>query len=253
MRTSLSLALLLTVLLLIPGNSLQGATITLGVNGLINGDAESGAGSSDGSIVPVPGWTPLGDFTAVQYGAAGGFPTVTDPGPVNRGSNFFAGGPNSGTSSGSQLLDVSNISGLIDAGTITFLLSGYLGGFDGQGDNATLTANFLNASSANIGSATIGPVTVGDRASATGLLLRTTSGAIPTGTRSINFLLQMNRQAGAYNDGYADNLSFVATSTAAPGVPEPGTMGTLAVGFGALALLVSRRGIRTSHRPPRSE
>jgi len=63
-------------------------------NVIKNGNAEKGAGSTDGSTVPVPGWTETAGttFTAVQYGASGGFPAATDPGPNNRGKNFFAGG-----------------------------------------------------------------------------------------------------------------------------------------------------------------
>jgi hypothetical protein len=192
--------------------------------------------SNDTSILAVPGWTTAGNFTTVQYATGLGFPTASDPGPATRGSNFFAGGPNNGSSSASQSVDASNIAAQIDTGTLSFVLSGYLGGFINQGDNATFVANFLSATSNTLGTATIGPVSVADRSSATGLLLRTTAGTIPVGTRSITFNLQMTRLAGDYNDGYADNLSFVAS-----GVPEPGTLGTLAAGFGIVALFAVRR------------
>lgn len=222
---------------------MSGAQITLGQNAIANGDAESGAGSSDGSIVSVPGWTSGGQFTAVQYGAGGGFPSTTDPGPASRGSNFFAGGPSSSVSTGTQMLDVSNISSDIDSGLVNYVLSGYLGGFETQGDNATLTATFVGTSG-DIGSASIGPVTEADRNGLTGLLFRTTSGVIPAGTIDINFVLSLARTDGSYDDGYADNLSFVATSGSAPppaGVPEPTTAALLLSGCGVLTFLVRRR------------
>jgi hypothetical protein len=224
--------MLLSVLL---GGCLHAASIALGTNAIVNADAESGAGSADGAIVPVPGWTVTGNFTAVQYGAvdaSGAFPAPTDPGPASRGANFFAGGPGNSFSSATQLLDVSNISAQIDAGIVTFLLSGYLGGFATQGDYAVLTADFLDASSASLGSAAIGPVTSSDRSNSTGLLPRDTNGAIPVGTRGISFTLDMTRLAGSYNDGYADNLSFIARAPS--GVPEPGTIGMIVLGLGAV-------------------
>lgn len=244
MRLHSSLLSLAVLALCCPGVCLYGATITLGGNAIVNGDAESGTGvTNDSSVLPVPGWNTVGNFTAIQYATGLGFPGPGDPGPASRGVNFFTGGPTNASSSASQTVDTSNISAQIDLGLISFVLSGYLGGFIANGDNAVLTANFLDGSNANIGSSFIGPVTAADRANTTGLFFRTTSGTLPVGTRSILFNLQMTRLTGDYNDGYADNLSFVASSD----VPEPGTIGMLAVGFSALAFASIRR-VRPSSR-----
>ncbi len=183
-----------------------------GPNLIVNGNGEAGGpGSASGNdlIRPIPGWTPTGNFTVVQYGNSSGFPTTTDPGPSDRGSNFFAGGPSNSSSSASQVIDVSAGATSIDAGGVTFNLSAYLGGWESQGDNAVLTATFQDSQGHSLGTATLGPVTAADRHSATGLLPRSTQGAVPTGTRTINLVLQMTRQAGSYNDGYADDLSLV--------------------------------------------
>jgi len=220
---------------------MSAAQITLGLNAIANGDAESGAGSTDGSVVAVPSWTSGGQFTAVQYGASGGFPATTDPGPTNRGSNFFAGGPSGSQATGTQTVDVSNISSSIDSGLVNYVLSGYLGGFATQGDNATLTANFMGTGGM-IGSASIGPVTEADRTGLTGLLFRTTSGVIPAGTTDIDFILTLNRTDGSYNDGYADNLSFIATAgSTPPTVPEPVPTALILSGTGLLTFLIRRR------------
>jgi hypothetical protein len=99
------------------------------------------------------------------------FRAVSDPGPADRGNNFFAGGPSSAVSSGTELVDVSNISAQINAWLVSFTLSGFLGGFSTQDDNAELTAEFLSGAS-SVGSASTGPVTESDRSRATGLLFR---------------------------------------------------------------------------------
>src|SRR5712692_8263284 len=185
-------------------------TDVFGRNLITNGDAESGAGSPDGSVVPVPGWTTIGNFTVAQYGG-NGLPSFTDPGPSDRGANFFAGGPNNASSSGSQLINVASAAHQIDVGAVTFTLSGFLGGFADQGDNAVLSITFKNGDQV-LGSAQIGPVTAADRGNATGLLARSTSGAVPVGTREILVVLQMTRApVFFYNDGYADNLNLTLT------------------------------------------
>ena len=100
----------------------------------------------------------------------------------------------------------------IDSGFAPFTLSGFLGGFASQTDNAVLSATFNDGLGSLLGSASIGPVTNSDRGNATGLLLRSASGAVPTGTRTIDILLTFTRNQGTDNDGYADNLSLVISN-----------------------------------------
>lgn len=210
-------------------------------NLIVNGDAESGIGSSDGSTVAsIPGFSTAGGFTVTQYGAGGGFPTSTDPGPADRGLNFFSGGPGNatGVSNATQLIDVSGGAATIDLGSTSFDLSAYLGGFSSQRDNAVLEVSFLSGAKAVLGSATVGSVSASDRSNQTGLLLRETNGVVPIGTRSIEVLLTMTRVDGSYNDGYADNLSLVLQAAA---VPEPSSYALALAGLGSLAVLTRRR------------
>jgi hypothetical protein len=194
-------------------------------NLIVNGNAEAAIGSADGTPVATPGWISTGEATAVEYGVSGG-PGLTDPGPADRGLNFFSGGWSDATSSLTQTVTVSQFSSTIDANQVTYVLSGWLGGYWTQDDSATLTVTFQNAAGVVLGTGSIGPVLASDRASATGLLVRSSTGAVPPGTRTVLVVLSLNRAAGTANDGSADNLSlaFSGTGTGAcnPGVSADG-------------------------------
>ena len=84
-------------------------------------------------------------------------------------------------STASQSIDVSasGDDGDDDEGGVTFVLSGFLGGFATQNDRATLTATFKDGGGGTLAIASIGPVTNVDRGNVTGLLFRTTSGSVP--------------------------------------------------------------------------
>lgn len=184
---------------------------SLGVNLVANGNAETdttavGDGSADQDV---SGWNnETGAFTVVRYDAPGGYPTSTGPGPSNRGTFFFAGG-NSAASSASQIIDLSACSSQIDSGGQQFNLSGFLGGFGTQDDNVRAALTFRNAANNSIGTSSIGPVSAAERNNVTGLIPKTSTGAVPAGTRTVTIELQMTRVSGASNDAYADNLSFI--------------------------------------------
>ena len=211
--------------------------ITFGTNLIVNGDAESGAGSNDGSVVAsIPGWSTLnGNFTVVQYGASGGFPTLGDPGPANRGNNFFAGGPGTNEGSGSQALDISSISTQVDAGLITYDLSAYLGGWQSQDDEADISLWFWDQGNNLVGFYDLTGPTAAQRGGVTGLFFTSNSGSVPAGTRSVEFDLNMFWTSGSYVDGYADNLSFALNAASVSGVPEPGSIALVALGLAATA------------------
>lgn len=179
-------------------------------NLLRNGGAEAGIGVADdtGVVATVPGWAKTGAFTVVKYGASGGFPDATVSKAVKGGKNFFAGGPANPNSGMTQDVSVARFATAIDKGRRTVTLSGALGGFSGQRDALTVVATFRNASGATLGSIRIGPVTPAARKGATTLLARTATAKVPARTRVIHVDVQAVRTDGAYNDGYADNLSL---------------------------------------------
>lgn len=194
-------------------------------NLITNGDAEAGSASADGTPVAVPGWNIHGtNFAVVAYDGRSGsilFPPSAG-GPPDHGANVFTGGLHSGNtgsaacgtnsadvSCATQTVGVSQGASLIDAGGVTFSLSGWLGGFGAQADNAVLTATFRNVEGNSLATAQIGPVTAAERGSMTKLLPRSSTGSVPVGTRDIDLRLDMTWAATDYNDGYADSLSLV--------------------------------------------
>jgi len=183
-----------------------------GKNLVVNGDAEAAPGTDGSSVAPdVPGWTRTGDFTAIAYdtGNSGSFPTPSDPGPPDRRRNFFGGGPRAALSGAVQTIDVSDAGPVLDGGRVSYTLSAWLGGFRGQDDHVELTAQFLSASGVVLATAALPVVLDRDRGGRTALLLRSVSGSVPAGTRRIKVDMQMIRQAGTANDGYADDVSLI--------------------------------------------
>jgi len=180
-----------------------------GHNLVVNGNAEQGNGATSISQVVKPeNWSTTGPFTVLKYGSPE-FPGASDPGPPERGSYLFAGGPNNSQSSATQTIDISSGSGGIDGGGKRYTLSAYLGGFGGQGDSATIEATFLDTSGRILGVGRIGPVTDLTRKGVTALVKSSASGDVPRGARKVTLRVLMVRTDGAYNDGYADDVSLV--------------------------------------------
>lgn len=189
-----------------------------------NGDAESGAS----------GWTAFDGydlFQSVNYGSNWVLPT--QPGPADRGSKMFTGV--GAQSAGFQIIDVSSLTAT--GAPVEYSLTGWLGGWQAQGDNALLYVSFLDITGHEIGFAAIGPVTPDDRGNQTGLFFREASGMLPVGVAQLQFSLSMERLGGGDNDGYADNLSFVLTSP----VPEAGSLAYALAGLGIVGLIARQR------------
>jgi hypothetical protein len=258
---------LLTTAMTIAGLNLIGIksaqAISLNTNLIVNGDAEDGsAGVNAYDVVSVPGWTTTSNLSVYRYNSDGRFPNFVSPGPVNRGNNFFGGGPANGfsnSSKASQTIYLSSGSEAIDSGNTQFDLSGFLGGYSIKQDEAMVIASFLDTNNVKLSSASIGPVTFLDRLDntlglfVTGLLARNTSGLVPIGTRSI--LVELNMSAAVrggnfnlyYNDAYADNLALVLTdATPATSVPEPSDVPGLLIGGALVVGVIKKRQQKSS-------
>lgn len=185
------------------------ALAATGVNLVQNPGFEAGAGGNGTTIIAAPSWTATGDPTVVRWDTGAGFPVAGDPGPADRGVNFASGGPSSTTTEFTQVIPLSADATLIDGGAVTFVLSGYLGGFASQNDNASLRVVFFSATSTPLGSAIVDGPSAAERQNLTALLLRSGGGIVPAQSRSASVAITFNRTSGTYNDGYADSISFV--------------------------------------------
>ena len=180
----------------------------LGTNLVINGDAEYERGYDDYEPdAAVPGWTDTDYATVLLYDSPDGFPTSSDPGPKDRGHNFFCGGGTGDDTELTQTINLSAIATEIAAGT-TFTFSAYLGGYSSQNDRAAVTVAFSDSDGSALYSETIGPVTADDRGDATGLLEQTATGDVPTSAAFATVTISAIISYG-YNDGYADNISLI--------------------------------------------
>ncbi len=234
------------------------ADMLFNLNLISNSGAEAGIGTPHNNIiVPVPNWTSTGGFTVVQYRTPPcnlpclpGLPELDDPGSPNRGVNMFAGGSNDFTDThGNQIVSVANMSSIIDSYTVPLTMSGWFGGYLGNTDYALLTATFESAGGASLGTVSVGSVMNSERIDSngnyyTGLLFRTTTGYIPTGTRLIDFQLTMHGYDGSQNDGFADDLAFF-TSDPRVATPEPASIGTMLFGLTAFGVFLRRKAVRS--------
>ena len=181
-----------------------------GTNLIVNGGAEAGPGVGGNTITAsIPGWTSSG-ANVITYVSGYGI-GVNDIVPTSAGANYFSNGSTS--SSMTQTISLAAGAATIDAGTSTFDVSGYFGGYSNYDDNATLVVAFLNAGGNPLSSVSIGGVKSADRAG-TGLYLRRQIGAIPAGTRSATVTVNFIELTSSTNNSGADNLSLVLNSPA---------------------------------------
>jgi uncharacterized protein (TIGR03437 family) len=186
----------------------------LGSNLIVNGDAESGtAGTTVLTVVSsIPGWTrTAGNANVLPYTIAG-YMVAADPGPQNRGFNYFVSGPTAGVHSLTQNINVSSAASTIGGGNVKYTASAYLGSAKGSGlaSPAQMSVAFENASGQTFSTITVGPLGYdGD-----GMELQQQIGLVPAGTMTIVVTLSLSsgcENAAECDYGAADNLSLVLT------------------------------------------
>ena len=183
------------------------------VNLLVNPGAES-----DGLSNVQTGWTPIvGDASVYKYvlpfGNSANYLDTNDPGPSDRGTNYFWGGTSFNSIMMQQVTIPDTYTNYTDQGRLNCQLSGWLGGYINDGDYATITAVLLDKDYNTLTNLSIGPVTHFDRNDLTGLQFRSTEGDVPAGTRFARVLVEFFLFQGQNNDGYADNISLEFTPT----------------------------------------
>jgi hypothetical protein len=179
-------------------------------NLIAGGDAEAGACTNDWqAVTTIPSWTVVqGNPSILCYGIA----QIDTPPKSQVGNALLANGPY-GDATLAQTIDVSAAATAIDQGSVTFRLSGLLGGWAAYDAQAVVTANFLDASGAPLGSpAQLNGPTAQARHNETKLLHEAANGNVPAGTRSISVTLQFSGTAKKYNVDFADDLALTISA-----------------------------------------
>ena len=179
-------------------------------NLLVNGDAEMQLCTNDWvAQSSVPGWRVLRGAASVlcysAFGLAGETPSLPTDLPPGRA---LFGAPGADTEM-EQVVEVASAAAAIDRGTVSFHLSGWLGGWRDRPERAVLTAVFVDGD----GNATGAPVVIADadaqaRNYATGLVARHSDGLVPFATRRIVVSVQFLSGMASFHNAYADNLSL---------------------------------------------
>ncbi len=177
-------------------------------NLIVNGDAEAGYCTNDWTAATtVPGWTVVSGSPDVICYSAGSFAHPASPAP---GSAFFAPG-DQGDGAMRQTVDVSSAASAIDAGGVSYNLSGWLGGWTNYAGYVQVSLRFQDGSGQQLGSTVDLPtVSAADRSDTTSFLARSSTGAVPAGTRSILVEARFLQSSG--ESGYLDNLSLTLST-----------------------------------------
>ncbi|QOY85957.1 hypothetical protein [Paludibaculum fermentans] len=189
-------------------------------NLVVNGGAENGEGATginDPAVRPIPGWTASGSLTVVTYGA-NSLLAAGDPGPQNRGLNYFSGGPGGGASTARQTIDLSALATDIDGGRVRFYLSGFLGSADGWDSPVILKAAFRNAAGEVLLTSSVNGPSALEKNYTPELMNSAMSGYLLPNTRSVDLLLDMTAPSSAFNYFGADNLSLILRPESVTGV-----------------------------------
>jgi uncharacterized protein (TIGR03437 family) len=214
-------------------NSQATLPTVFGSNLIVNGNAESSVQSlSDQDFATdMPGWVRTPYFTSDVYGASGADMTLTSPAPPDQGKLYFYGGSSNPASTGYQDIDISQGASAIDAGTVKYALSAWLGGYSSQNDSMTLTVKFTNWTGTVLSTVVLGPVLSAERSNVTEMLSKSASGTVPAGARIVHVQMDTNRTDGSDDDGLGDSLSLILTNTApVPTISAGGVVQALAFG-----------------------
>jgi hypothetical protein len=167
-----------------------------------HGNLLKNAGAEDQSMLP---WS--GTVFPLNYGFED-YPSRAVGDQYTGGCYFFSTGSHvTSNASSSQVVDL-HAGSEIAGGNVVATLSGYLGGFQAQEDNARVHVDFLQGDQTVGNPIVIGPVTASDRGGKTNLLHRVSSGTVPMQATKARVTIDLSNVSGGATDGYADNLSF---------------------------------------------
>lgn len=181
------------------------------------------------------GWTfSEGEFyrgiVSTTYGACG-FDDAGIPAGKTSDDALFYGGRGDWLSGGSgdkaasyQFIEISSdISELVNSGSVVANMSALLGGYESQNDYAQVIYKFYNSQNMELSSVTLGPVKSGDRGSATSMVSKSAEAVLPAGCTRVKVEVQIYEQNMGYDvDGFADDISlFLSLKSVAAEITPP--------------------------------
>jgi subtilisin family serine protease len=179
-------------------------------NLIANPGAEIAVGPDPDQFIPY--WDIESSATTLVYGDQPGDPSLSDPGPADRGLTFFAGGTDNSSSAILQVIEVDPAwQEAINAGRVRFRFAAFLGGNLQQADSASGRLIFRRSSSDEgvISEVSLPAVTPLDRAGQTSLFPVEVHDHVPADTTIMIVEVRFTGGQGNFNDGYADNLELV--------------------------------------------
>lgn len=151
----------------------------------------------------------------------GEFLSNGDFGPVNRGKQFFHGGPGDKKSTAVQTVDLSAAATDIDGGKVRPDFFGWLGMIAGSYDTInqiSLKTEFLDAANNVLLTATGPGPLQNDINFPSGLLFRQAAGFLPPNVRKARINIDLNVGSSGANGYAADNISLVLSNAPMFGV-----------------------------------
>ncbi|MFH0518661.1 RNA polymerase sigma factor [Streptomyces sp. M41] len=181
-------------------------TLTPTGNLIANSGAEVGSCSVYGEdSMDIPGWqTVSGSPVPLCYGFGN---MTTSEGPQDSGlpgQAYFAGG----------LVDYAVLTQSIplpsrpSGATVSYTLSGWLGGWAYEEEHAGLTADFFAADGSILHTADLAPVSDAARGNQNGFRQQTVTAAVPADAESVTLTLTFTGSGDNFNDGAAEDLHF---------------------------------------------
>ncbi len=113
------------------------------------------------------------------------------PGPANRGAEYFGAAGDADRMELSQVVDLSDVEGLVNSPALRATLSGWIGGVLGSTEEAFAQLVVLDKDSNPLSSATIGPILPIDRGGKTGFLFRSAEAPVPASTTKLLVTLRI--------------------------------------------------------------
>lgn len=139
------------------------------------------------------------------------------PGPIFRGTRYFGAQGNTDRMELSQLVELSDVSELMNSPALTATLAGWIGGVLDSAEDATADLMVLDTNNNLLGQTTIGPILPVERGGRTGFVFRSSETLVPPTTSRLLVTLRFvsHQQSGVLtgNAGLDELLLAISPGT----------------------------------------